>query len=151
MTREEVENHVKKHGSLTKAAKALGIHRCTLSRAIHGRRDRPHLYGPGKLSAVRPAAEGKPQTATQPGRRLQDFKALYCKDVIVPDKIREGLKKLGAEWRYEHEFCRLIQVQTADLSMYRHMFETHQVKIERGRRIVWCGTTTLARSLQEVI
>ena len=92
------------------------------------------------------AAPEKPKPA---GKSLAEFRAAHDKAFIVPQKIREGLKKLGGGWEYEVNFLKLAGLSTTDLANHRDAFTDHIVLVERTKR-VWCGTKELAAKLREM-
>jgi hypothetical protein len=85
------------------------------------------------------------------GRSLSEFRAVYDKDYIVPKRIREGLKELGAGWEYEAEFIRQIGVRAADLATYRDMFADHIVNIRSESKRAWAGTVATAKQMREMV
>lgn len=121
---------VKKHGgNQVRAAAELGISRSTLQH---------RMLAAGRSTVS--AREDKPVGYTR-----DDFRARYDKSYIVPNRIREALKKLGAG-RYlpEGDFIKLAGLSQTDLSAYRHMFEDdYIVMVERTKRL-WCGSKALA-------
>lgn len=145
MIREEAIELIKKHGSMRAAARAIGRCHQVLSRAISGRNGHgvrtPALAGAGRRAS---------KEVAQPGRTLADFKRLYDKDVIVPNKLQQALQKLSGEWRYEHEFARMAGVSSADMQTYRHLFDNHHVALKREHKLIWCGTVALANKLREI-
>jgi DNA-binding transcriptional regulator YdaS (Cro superfamily) len=133
-TRQELEEAVAKHGSQRAAARALGISQSTLNE---------------QLKARAPRAAAKPSEAAPSARPVgftrDDFRSKYDKNFIVPQRIREALKKLGPN-RYlpEVDFTRLAGLSQTDMATFRPMFEDDfVVTVERTKRL-WCGSKALA-------
>jgi len=83
-------------------------------------------------------------------RKPEDFRAAHDKSLIVPAKITEGLKRLGANgWVYESEFIVMIGVSHTDFSRHRAGFDDFVVT-PRGKnpRRAWCGSKALAAKLR---
>lgn len=128
---------LKKHGTLRRAAEALGIPYTTFA-------DRVSKARRAALEGAQPGA-GR----TDIGYTRADFRERYDKSFIVPRRIREALKKLGQS-RYlpEAEFSRLAGVSLPDLGRFRAEFdEDHVVVVERSKRL-WCGSKALAEELR---
>ncbi len=142
MTKKEAEDAVAKHGSQRKAAKALGVCRATVWKALNG-----GTKSEGKAQTQPNAAKA---SDTGKGRSFTDFLKAHDKATIIPAKIREGLKKLGkAGWLYEAEFVKLANVSPSDFSAYRDEFAAYFVQL-RDRR-AWAGSEKLANQMKEVI
>jgi hypothetical protein len=121
---------VTKHGSLTKAAKALGIARSTLARRL----------------------QNMPKTsAPKVGKSLADFQASHDKDYIVPNKIKAALQELGEGWSYETDFLRLAGVSVTDLALYRDSFSPYWLVVDRSGKRVWAGSKAMADKMREMI
>lgn len=84
------------------------------------------------------------------GKTLADFRAAHDKSYIIPQRIKEGLKKLGDGWEYEAAFMKIAGLSTTDLANYREGFTDHIVLVERTKR-VWCGTKALADKLRAMV
>ena len=133
MTKQEAERLIAQHGSQRKAAQAAGVARKTLQKAMEG-------------------VTGKPmQTETRHGRTLADFRAEHDKDFIVPRRIRDGLKSLGAAWEYELAFAKLCGVGMADMATYREQFADHVVQIRRDGKRAWAGTKAMATEMRRMV
>ena len=143
MNKQEAQKLINQYGGMRKAARAIGCGHQTISRAISGRNE--HRARTLARSCARTSKE-----VAQPGRTLADFKRLYDKDVIVPNKLQQALQQLGGEWRYEHEFARMAGVSSADMQTYRHLFDNHHVALKREHKLIWCGTVALANKLREI-
>ena len=126
MTEQEA---VKKYGTITAAAKALGIAQSTLS-------DR-----------LKRAAQPKGDAT---GRSLSEFRATHDKSYIVPKKIRDGLAKLGEGWEYEMNFAKIAGISLSDLAAFRSLFEEHMVVVDRTRR-AWAGTKATAAKMRAMV
>jgi len=94
------------------------------------------------------ATKAKPEMS-KAGKTLAEFRASHDKSFIVPQKIKEGLKKLGGGWEYEVNFLKLAGLSTTDLANHRDAFTDHIVLVDRTKR-VWCGTKELANKLREM-
>ena len=122
---------IKKYGSLTAAAKALGVPRSTLGDQL-----------------------GKPEAAvskSDAGRSLASFRQTYHKDTIVPGKIKSALADLGASWEYESEFVKRAGVSFADLGLYRDAFADFVIQVKQDGKRVWAGTKRFAAQLKEML
>lgn len=90
--------------------------------------------------------------APKAGRTLQDFRAEHDKSFIVPQRIRDALKKLGNGWEYEVGFLRLAQLSTTDLAAYRDEFEDYIVIVGgRNTKRIWAGTKELAAEMRQMV
>ena len=135
MTREQVEEAVKRYGSQRKAAVALRVSRKTMRAAMRGG---------GKATAA-PAP-------TKAGKSLADFRQQYDKATIIPGKVRAAIKALGASgWEYEVEFAKLAGVGLADLGRFRDAFAGHVVQIGRDSRRAWAGSLATATAMREML
>lgn len=96
-----------------------------------------------------PAAPAEQKGA---GRTLQDFRAEHDKSFIIPARIREALKKLGAGWEYEVGFLRLASLSTTDLAAYRDEFADYVVLVGgRNPKRIWAGTKELAAQMRQMV
>lgn len=139
MTQQEAIAAVKKHGSLSAAAKALKMDRATL---------RKRTKGIGCTAGVATA----PASAPKLGRSLADFRATHDKAFIVPAKIKATLAALGESWLYEAEFIKACGLTAPDVAAFRDQFADHLVDVrhEGRRRAVWAGTKAMAGKLREM-
>jgi len=120
-----------KHGSVTKAAAALGIPRTSFSR---------------RLAKTQSAAPPK-----RAGRSISEFRELHDRGFIVPRKIKQALAQLGPDgWDYEIDFARLAGVSLIDLGVFRDQFESHWLVIGRSGKRAWAGTAATAKRLREM-
>lgn len=89
----------------------------------------------------------RPKTKT-----LADFRAAHDKSFIIPQKIREALKKLGDGWEYELDFMRLAGLSVTDLANFREQFEGHIV-VANGRnpKRVWFGNERIAAEARKMV
>lgn len=76
----------------------------------------------------------------------------YLNTFDVPTKIRNGLKKLGMGWLYEHELVKLCGLNQQQFTAYTKngQFKEYVVRepqAERDKR-VWAGTKQLAAKLR---
>lgn len=132
-----------KYGSTGKAAKALGMGKTTFREAI-------------KRGAFGKAVVAKKETADNAprpkARTLADFRGQYDKSYIVPAKIRDGIKTLGANgWEYEVEFARIAGVSLNDLGRVRDQFADHVVALSRDSRRAWAGSKKMADAMREML
>jgi len=84
-------------------------------------------------------------------KTLQDFRAAFDKDYIVPQKIREALKTLGSSWETELDFSRLAAVTISDVANYREQFSDYVVHLRKDRRRVWCGDKAMVLKMREMV
>lgn len=83
-------------------------------------------------------------------RNPEAFRSAHDKSLIVPAKIRDGIKAMGANgWLYESEFIAAIDVAHTDFGRFKAQFEEFTVT-PRGKnpRRVWCGSKKLAEKLR---
>lgn len=144
LTREQIEEAVaavNREGSLTKAANSLGIARSTLTE---------RLKKAGKFVTATTVSKPKVE-AVKVGRALTEFRKEYDKDIIVPAKIKEGLKLLGSGWEYEVPFARAIGVSLQDIAIYREQFADYIIPLRKDNKRVWAGTKTTANTIREIL
>lgn len=87
-------------------------------------------------------------------KTLADFKAAHDKSFIVPQRIKAGIEKIGADgWEYEADFVKLSGVNQNDIAKFREQFVDNVVLIKQdGReRRVWAGSKALATKLREML
>lgn len=125
---------IRKHGSITAAARKASLNPHTLaSRLEKNERDQ----------IVERAGKSK---------KLSDFRAIFDKSFIIPKRIKEGLKSLGAQgWEYEAQFARVCGVSLADLSAYRDEFSDYIVQVNRDGRRAWAGSPALAGQMRDMV
>lgn len=121
--------------SYMKIAAKLGVSRSTVTRALTQ-----------DAESNKSGNVGKPA----PARSVIDFRKLYDKDIIVPQKIRAAFK-IMPDWLYETEFVREAGLTLADLAAYRDMFVDHIVTLKRDSRRVWARTPAIAEQLKEYL
>jgi len=99
------------------------------------------------------ASKSKEVPSKRIGKSLAEFRAAHDKGFIVPQKIREALKKLGpGGWEYELEILKLAQISTTDLGTFRSEFEDHIVMTGgKNPKRVWCGSKALADQLRAMV
>lgn len=86
------------------------------------------------------------------GKGVEEFRAAHDKDFIVPQKIRDGLKKLGNGWEYEGDFVRLAMLSQTDMALYRDGFADFWFEVSgHTKRRVWCGSKELAEKLRAMV
>lgn len=89
------------------------------------------------------------------GKSLSDFRATHDKSFVVPNKIKEGLAKLGEDgWEYEIEFIKLCGLSTTDFSRFREQFEDYYLTVNvngRNHKRVWAGSKKLAAKMREMV
>jgi hypothetical protein len=128
---------LKKHGTKSEAARALGMNRVTFSRRIGGT----------------PPASARTVAATAAaGRSLAEFRATFDKDTIFPQKINAALAQLGKDgWAYEVEFSKLAGLGLAQLAVYRESYAEHVVHLGRDSKRAWAGSKALAAKMREML
>ena len=136
---------VKKHGSIRKAASAMGIPFTTFSARLQGVAPRPPRKMSGTLLPVSPVMKDRE------GRSLAEFRAEHDKDFIVPKRIKEGLKALGSGWAYEVQFAKAAAISLSDLNAYRSLFEPHVVVVNRAGKRAWAGTKEVAAKMRAMV
>lgn len=83
-------------------------------------------------------------------KTLADFKALYDKNVYVPNRIRAAfaamLEKDGAEaWDYEADFIKRAGISQTDASAFREQFAEHVVETSgKSPKKVWFASAKVA-------
>lgn len=133
LTTEQAKAAIKKYGTQSKAAKALGIARSTFQDYLRPRSTTP------------PPEEGRT------GRSLNDFRDLHDRRHMIPKRITEALKRLGDGWEYEANFLRLAEVSSADLASHRDQFSAHVVVLNRDGRRAWAGKASIAEKMREMV
>lgn len=105
---------------------------------------------------VQPAAPtladiGKPVAAA---KNIADFRAAHDNDFIVPNKIRDGIKRLGVDrWMYEQDFAKFCNIGHAQFSIYRDQFSEYIVLTSGGNNAkrVWTGSSDFANRLRAMV
>jgi hypothetical protein len=138
MTKGDAEALVKKHGSVTKAARAAGMARSSFRRRLSG----DATQAPVARAAAAPNKAGK---------SIADFRATYDKDFIIPQRIRAGIKALGAAWEYEVAFAKMAGVSLNDLGNYREQFADYVVTLKRDGKRAWAGTASMAKAMRGMV
>lgn len=140
MTRDEAIALVKKHANnVLAAARAAGIPKTTFY----------ELYNGARNEARQRKVSGPPCQKT---KTLADFRAQYDKSFIVPARVRDALKVLGASgWEYEIEFAKAAGVSLADLGRFRDQFADFVVVIGRDSRRAWAGSRATATAMREML
>ena len=142
MNVEEVKGAIIKFGSQQAAARKLGITRGQL-RHILG-------IGRGTFKEVSSSIPRNTRSQSTSAKSLKEFRMLYDKDVIVPRKIKEALKRLGANgWTYEAELIHDAGISQTDMGNFRHLFTDFYVDMKSKR--VWAGSTKFAQTLKGMI
>jgi hypothetical protein len=89
------------------------------------------------------------------GRTAQDFVAAYDKKDAVSNKMRAGLKALGADrWCYEGEFTRIAGISVTQLGANRDKFSKFFIYVKNASgkpRRIWCGSVALAERLKSAV
>jgi hypothetical protein len=141
MNVEEVKGAILKFGSQQAAARKLGITRGQL-RHILG-------IGRGTSKVISSIPRNKIGQSTS-CKSLKDFRMLYDKNVIVPRKIKEALKRLGVNgWTYEAELIHDAGISQTDMGNFRHLFLDFYVEMKSKR--VWAGSAKFAQTLRGMI
>ncbi|MBM4296596.1 MAG: hypothetical protein FJ143_02535 [Deltaproteobacteria bacterium] len=127
---------VKKHGGVRPAAKAIGMCYTTFHDV---------------LSGVRKSGKTQPPPGQGVGRKLEEFRDTYDKSVIIPRRIRDGLKTLNGGWLYEVQFAKHAGVSLPDLSNFREQFAEHLVVVRRDGKRAWAATPAIAAKMREML
>lgn len=99
----------------------------------------------------------KPVAATRPriqgAMTKEQVHNLYNPAIIIPNKIRGGLKELGEAACTPNDFARLCGISSMQLAMYENLFEEFTaIVVDNGRRkTLWCGTPKLAAEIRNDI
>lgn len=82
---------------------------------------------------------------------MDDLDQQYNPDVIIPNRIRAALARLGDHAMTSMNFQREANVTTAQLVQYSHEFESFQVIVrDNGKaKTLWCGTEAFAKKVKE--
>lgn len=99
------------------------------------------------------------KVVSAPAQGIDDFRATYDKNVIVPNKIKAGLEKLvslradGTGWLTDANFQKVAGLSTTDLSRFRTQFEEFQVNVgtDRQPKWVWFGTKKAASKARDAV
>lgn len=135
---EEVQAAVIKYGNQQEAARKLGITRGQLRHALGIARGTLKTISVPRMS---------PSTSA---KSLNDFRMLYDKNVIVPRKIKDALKRLGSNgWTYEAELIHDAGISQTDMGNFRHLFSDFFVEMKSKR--VWAGSAKFAQTLRGMI
>ena len=86
------------------------------------------------------------------GKTLADLRATHDKNVVIPNRIKEGLAKMaaaGSEWEYESDFIKLTGTSTTDFAKFREQFidfwaELPSANGRSSARRAWFATKKLA-------
>lgn len=91
--------------------------------------------------------------AKHAGKSIADFRAAHDKSYIIPQRIREGLKRLGDGWEYEGEFIKLCGgMAQQEFARYRDAFKDHVVTTTgKNPKRCWAGTKQTAEKLREML
>lgn len=93
-------------------------------------------------------------TTKKTGKSLEDFRSTHDKNFVIPNRIKDGLAKLGEEnWEYEFEFMKLCEVSQTDFARFRDQFEDFFLVVNVGRnpKRVWAGSKKLAAKMREMV
>ncbi len=142
------------HGSVLKAARALGVSKSTLQRWYT--RDRNIGATPAEtLPPPReaPSRPGPAPAAPSPvGRSVAEFQRLHNPDIVIPEKIRAALARLGADkWLYENELAHLAGMSSDRVRAYRHAFPDNVVAVKLNGPFIWAGSPDVAQQLRSVL
>lgn len=97
-------------------------------------------------------SKGNKPTNSTGAKTVEDFRASFDRNYIVPNKIRAALTELGDGWVYEAELLRLAGISTTDLAVFRDQFSDYWLVADRAaKKRVWCGTIALAEELRNLI
>lgn len=91
---------------------------------------------------------------TNQPKTLSDFRAIHDKSFVIPNKIKEGLTKLGNDgWEYENDFVKLCGVPVSDFARFREDFAEYYVMVGglRSGKRVWAGSKALAEKMRAMV
>jgi hypothetical protein len=99
------------------------------------------------------------KVVSAPAQGIDDFRATYDKNVIVPNKIKAGLEKLlalradGTAWATDVNFLKTAGLSTTDLARFREQFVEFQVNVgtDRQPKWVWFGSKKAAAKAREAV
>lgn len=102
-----------------------------------------------KLNPAQPAKAPKPRI--QGAMSKEQVNARYNPSVLIPNKIRDGLKALGEAACTPNDFARLCGISAQQLASYEAEFSSYTATVpDNGRRkTLWCGTTAFAAAIRD--
>jgi len=146
MNSDEVKAAIRKCGSQTKAARMLNISRRQIRKILTGVVKVVNPVKTRPCQSTLPVGVSRSVTA----RSLKDFRELYDKNLIIPRKIRDAIKRLGQNgWAYEIEFVKDAEISQADMGNFREKFSDYVVVLKSKR--VWAGSPRLAQTLRSML
>jgi len=140
-----VDAHAAEGGSVSKAAAKLGIGQSTFGQRIRLAKERG--LTPQAAGAEKPAAK-------RVGLSLGDFRERYDKSYYIPERIRDGLKRMGedgTDCMYEAQFASFASVSPQDLGNHRDGFSEYVVVLNRDGRRAWAKTPKVAAEMRKMI
>jgi len=82
---------------------------------------------------------------------LADFRSEHDKDVVIPNKIRDALKKIEGTWLYEMQFIRLASISVGEMGTYRNEFDDYFVTISgKNPKRAWFGLKKDAEEARKI-
>ena len=85
-------------------------------------------------------------------KTAKDFDSMHNKAVIVPNKIRAGIKKLGPRgWEYWGAFLAANGVSTSDANGYIEQFDKFTLMVPREKKRIICGSEALATEFRKKV
>lgn len=90
------------------------------------------------------------------GFSIDDFRAKHDRSFIVPNAIREGLRKLGAKaWMYEMDFMKLCGVAANEFARHREPFLGYTALVPSqgtngNKKRIWAGSEEFAAELRAI-
>jgi len=92
-----------------------------------------------------------PKPVAKKGRTLQDFRAVYDNDFIIPNKIKQALNALGDSWETELDFTKRAGISISQLHLYKEAFEDHIIPVQNNKKRIWAGTKAFATKCKELV
>ena len=96
-----------------------------------------------------------PPKALNP-KTLAQFQQTYDRNVIVPRKIDDALKRLGDGWETEMEFMKAAGVSNVELAAFRDNYADYIVVVASAtgspnRKRIWFGSKTAASVARKMV
>jgi hypothetical protein len=138
ITSEQASDAVDKAGSVSGAAKLLGVHTDTVKLAM--KRGEKAGRSHGGLAGGRLKGQG-----------LSELKNQYDQDTIIRRVIKAGLRELGDSWLAEGAFVAGVEGLTPyKWGLYRDQFAGHVIEVPGKKRII-AGTVRFANKCRETL
>jgi hypothetical protein len=104
-------------------------------------------------SVVTAKINGTLQKPVKPrSKSIDDFRATYDKDFIIPKRIKEALEKIGEGWEFEADLIRLASVCQTDMGTYRDNFAEYFIQTGgKNPKRCWSGSKETIRKMREML